>query len=64
MIDRNLSVIQYSPTGENHYPIMVAIFDESSGISYTVVGIADILGSDLSAVINVARSLYHEEDQP
>ena len=63
-IDGHFSIIQYSPTGENRYPIMVAIFDESSGISYTVVGIADILGSDLSAVINVARSLYLEEDQP
>ena len=64
MIDGNLAIIQYNPTGENRYPIMVAIFDESSGIAYTVVGIADILGSDLSAVINVARSLYLEEEQP
>ena len=63
-IDGHFSIIQYSPTGENHYPIMVAIFDESSGISYTVVGNADTLGSDLSAVISVARSLYLEEDQP
>ena len=63
-IDGHFSIIQYSPTGENHYPIMVAIFDESSGIAYTVVGNADTLGSDLSAVISVARSLYLEEDQP
>ncbi len=64
IIDGHFSIIQYSPTGENRYPIMVAIFDESSGIAYTVVGIADTLGSDLSAVISVARSLYLEEDQP
>ena len=70
MIDGRSSFVMYSPAGPKHnryYSIRVRIYDPISDATYLVRGLDWTLalnGSNVDAVIAIARSLFEEADAP
>ena len=67
-IDGHPAIVMYSPMGPHHdryISTLVRIFIEESGIEYWVLGRdRSLKGSNIEATIEIARSLYLEEEQP
>ncbi len=62
------ATVVYSPQGPNHLPISsirVSVYDARSEIAYEVTGLgSSLLGSNVDAAIEIARSLYESPNPP
>ncbi len=60
--------VRYSPPGPSHdptYPVRVWIFDSATDVEYVVQGLAPgLAGSNVDAVITIARSLFEPPNPP